>query len=497
MAGKRKLSENICGAAGFILLGAVFIIDLQTEVGITDGLLYTGVLFLFLAVSNLRVIALAGILAILLDITGFLISPREPSQHLQDVSIINHAFSVGILVVCALLILRFRMSVTVLRSKMQELKDFKYALDEAAVVAITDKQGTLLKINDKFCEISKYTREELLGRKHTVVNCGEHAERFIQQLDKAVDEKRPLKGEFVNRAKDGSYYWVDTTVVPFINEDGEVYQYVAIGTDVTVRKQIEEQVIRQKQELEKFLYISSHDLQEPLRKIQSFISLIMEKEEYHLPNAVQQYLKKVSEAAKNIRSLIRGLVTYADFNKSVYELEPTDLAEITEKVKAELHDVIEEKHATVQYFGNCRPTVNHFQFYQLILNLVSNALKFSHPKIPPRIIIKCRVEKGQGLPDNQLSPDLNYCHITVQDNGIGFAAKDKDKIFQIFSTLHAKEKYAGTGMGLAIVKRIVDNHKGIIVASGELKKGATFDIYIPAPEMAAVKQVNKLTRLTG
>ena len=113
-------------------------------------------------------------------------------------------------------------------------------------------------------------------------------------------------------------------------------------------------------------------------------------------------------------------------------------------------------------------------------NLISNALKFSRTDVPSHIIIHSRVVDGGGLNNEKLSAKKNYCHITVQDNGVGFEPHFSERIFEVFQKLHSKEVYSGTGIGLAIVKKIVENHKGIIVATSELNKGATFDIYIPA-----------------
>jgi two-component system CheB/CheR fusion protein len=113
-------------------------------------------------------------------------------------------------------------------------------------------------------------------------------------------------------------------------------------------------------------------------------------------------------------------------------------------------------------------------------NLVSNALKFSNPDIPSHIIIKSSMVKGSELDSQHFSPEKNYCHITVKDNGIGFESHFNERIFGVFQKLHSKEVYEGTGIGLAIVKKIVENHKGLITATSELNKGATFDIYIPA-----------------
>jgi len=128
----------------------------------------------------------------------------------------------------------------------------------------------------------------------------------------------------------------------------------------------------------------------------------------------------------------------------------------------------------------CPANIIAFQFRQLMHNLIGNALKYSKPKHPPHIIIKSRIVKGSKLNNKKLSPDKNYCHITVQDNGIGFEPQFSERIFEVFQKLHGKEEYEGTGIGLAIVKKIVENHNGIITTTSKLNKGATFDIYIPS-----------------
>jgi len=244
-------------------------------------------------------------------------------------------------------------------------------------------------------------------------------------------------------------------------------------------KRAEELSIANK-ELLAFTYISSHDLQEPLRKIQTFVSIILAKENESLSESGKYNFQRIQLAAGRMQLLIDDLLAFSRISTTELKFEKTELNVIIDDVKAELKDTIQEKHATIESCEFCTANIIPFQFRQLMYNLISNALKFSNPEIPSHIIIKSSIEKGNTLNNEKLSPDKNYCHIIVKDNGIGFEPHFSERIFGVFQKLHTKEAYAGTGIGLAIVKKIVENHNGIITATSELKKGATFDIYIPA-----------------
>ncbi len=239
------------------------------------------------------------------------------------------------------------------------------------------------------------------------------------------------------------------------------------------------ELISANKELLAFTYISSHDLQEPLRKIQTFVTILLENEANNLSESGKHHFQRMQLAAGRMQQLIDDLLSFSRISTTELQFEKTDLNIIIDEVKNELRDTINENHAIIETIGMCSANIIAFQFRQLIYNLISNALKFSKPDIPSHIIIQSRIVRGSQLFNTKLSHDRNYCHIMIRDNGIGFEPHFNERIFEVFQKLHGKESYAGTGIGLAIVKKIVENHNGLIMATSELNQGAQFDIFIP------------------
>ncbi|MES2395586.1 MAG: response regulator [Bacteroidota bacterium] len=244
-------------------------------------------------------------------------------------------------------------------------------------------------------------------------------------------------------------------------------------------KQAAELIIANK-DLTTFTYVSSHDLQEPLRKIQNFVSLIFEDEVKNLSDNGKGYFKRMQETAKGMQALIEDLLTYSRTKTTECDFEKTDLQLILNETKSNFEEVILEKKAIIEVINLSEVNIIPLQFRQLVQNLIGNSLKFSKPDLSPHITIECKIEKGSRLTIEKVSPEINYCQIIFTDNGIGFDPQYQDRIFEVFQRLHSKEQYKGTGIGLAICKRIVENHKGFITATGKLNEGARFDIYIPA-----------------
>lgn len=229
-------------------------------------------------------------------------------------------------------------------------------------------------------------------------------------------------------------------------------------------------------ELEAFTYISSHHLQEPLRKIQVFSNRITTDEHQNLTERGKFYFDRIEVSAFHMQALINDLLTYSRTSVTEKKFENVNLNDIINKVLEDLKKEITAKKAIIEISGNCSAFIIPTQFHQLICNLVSNSLKFSTEEKAPHITIETLYTKPKTK--KKKSSD-NYCHIIITDNGIGFDPQFESRVFEMFQQLNNKSDYKGTGIGLAIAKKIVENHNGIITATGKLHQGAKFDIYIP------------------
>jgi two-component system CheB/CheR fusion protein len=241
------------------------------------------------------------------------------------------------------------------------------------------------------------------------------------------------------------------------------------------------ELIKINKELEAFTYVSSHDLQEPLRKIQTFADRILEKEHGHLSDSGKDYFRRMQSAAIRMQSLIEDLLAFTRISTAERKFGFVEINSVLTDLKAEFREVIEEKNALIESHDLGSVWVIPFQFRQLLYNLLGNALKFSKPGIPPHIIIKYNIVDGSTLLTPHANKKSNYYNISIEDHGIGFEPEYQHKIFEVFQKLHGKEQYPGTGIGLAIVKKIIENHNGLILANGKLNNGAIFDVYLPFP----------------
>jgi len=350
------------------------------------------------------------------------------------------------------------------------------------------EEGMVVYSNDYFLRLLDLSYDQLVGKFIFDFVHDDSKEIFKKMFQDSLQGKSKGEIVMVSDGKEVPVYVSLTSLQPKLATVG------IIISDLTAKKRNENIILEYQKDLEKknmelmksnaelasFAYIASHDLQEPLRKIQAFIGRILEKEDSQLSESGKDYFSRVQSAAVRMQSLIDDLLAYSRTNTSERIFEISDLGKIIHEVKDVMKEDIDQKKATLEIKVNCHVEVIPFQFRQMMINIITNSLKFSRPGFPPEIRIVSDVAKGNELSSEKLSPDKKYCHLMISDNGIGFEQKYGDKIFELFQRLHGKNDYPGTGIGLAIVKRIVENHNGFIDVNAAPNKGAIFHIYIPA-----------------
>ncbi len=323
----------------------------------------------------------------------------------------------------------------------------------------------------------------------------ENTKRWIQ----SITSGEPFLFEHRFQRHDGEYRWQLSRAKPQRDSEGNIQMWVGTSTDIHDRKlftdeleekvsqrtrelnQLNEVLAKSNMELEQFAYVASHDLQEPLRKIQTFAARLMELESLNLSDTGKDYLRRMQSASARMKQLIVDLLTYSRTETTERNFQLVDITTILQTVLEQLRETIEQKHAIIEWTQLPTMRVIPYQFEQLLTNIISNALKFSRQDVAPTISISADIIAG-----NKLGSPANfkkkYNRIIVKDNGIGFDPQFKDRIFQVFQRLHGKDEYAGTGIGLSIVKKIVENHNGIITTESEVNEGAKFVIMIPVVE---------------
>ena len=313
---------------------------------------------------------------------------------------------------------------------------------------------------------------------------------ILQRAIARVLQGDDLEIEYRRYDKAGREIFIHTIGRIIRNEAGEPIGVFGIDLNITKRKHQENELRRlndvlelknreleqRNAELNSFSYVASHDLQEPLRKIQSFNSLILERESDCLTESAKDYFGRSMAAAGRMQELIKDLIDYSRVNAANWTFESIDLNRLLNEVKHDLNELITGKEAVIHTSTLPTTPVIEFMFRQLLQNLISNSLKYHRPGVSPVIRVNYqRIEPDYATPK---SSDLMH-QLTVSDNGIGFDPAYSQRIFQLFQRLHGRSQYTGTGIGLAICHRIMQNHNGTILAEAVPNQGATFTMRWP------------------
>lgn len=299
---------------------------------------------------------------------------------------------------------------------------------------------------------------------------GQEVKAFVHRIYRADDHKLRYHSVSSKKIKDpavGEY-------MLFITRD--------ITEEYLDKQNIEEKNIlleANNKELQAFNYVASHDLQEPLRKIETFISRLYDKDNDHLSDSGKQYLERIQFSAGRMRKLIDDLLQFSRSTRADQKFEYTELDELMQNAIEELQTIIEEKNATINLEPLPMLKVIPFQIQQLFVNILGNSLKYSKEGVPPVIDLKVTELESDKEPLILKKSKKIYFKLEFTDNGIGFEQQYADKIFTLFNRLHDKDEFAGTGIGLAICKKIVENHNGYIYAEGTPGVGAKFTIFLP------------------
>lgn len=358
------------------------------------------------------------------------------------------------------------------RRMIEEIEDY--------AIILLSPEGIVQNWNIGAQKIKGYPADEIIGKNFRIFYTPNDQASGLPEtlLSHAATEGRAAF-EGWRKRKDGSVFWGNIVITALHDDDGKIIGFTKVTRDLTEKKLSEDkireyaaQLEKRNKDLEEFTYIASHDLKEPLRKIIAFGDLLSMSHQASADPRANEYIARMQDAANRMMILIDDLLQLSRVGSDGQEFKPTNLNEIVDRVIQDLEPAIVEKHASIQVDSLPVVTAKPLQMQQLFQNLIANAIKFND-KPSPHISIT-----STPLPEGDYAGE--YHRILVKDNGIGFDAEDRIRIFEAFHRLHGRSAYSGSGIGLAICKKIVELHHGSIEAVGEKGEGATFIIELPA-----------------
>ncbi len=384
-----------------------------------------------------------------------------------------------------------------LHRTLKELSDIKHAIDESAIVAITDKHGIITYVNDTFCRISKYSREELIGKTHRLINSNYHPSGFFEKMWRDINQGKIWRGEVRNQAKDGTIYWVDTTIVPFLDDQGQPYQYIAIRSEITNRKRVEAEIRQLNEEMEQRIYLRTAELEQANLKLSETLAQLQESEklrtafvsalthDLRTPLVAQQRAleilqsnhdklpEKLAVLVQRLEGSNTGLLEMVNLLLETYQYEAgqinllwseVDLVNLVQDCFESVSTLAEVKQIKlINDLPQTLPTVagDAYHLKRVVMNLLGNALE----NIGPGSSIMIKAQEAQ-----------DEVQLLVQDNGPGIDPEMLPHLFKRYYIGDQTRKKIGTGLGLYICKMIMTQHEGTIEADSVLGQGTCFKL---------------------
>ena len=452
-------------AGAIAATAGIFIVDLQLPLAFSVGILYVLVIVLGLWTTWQAYPMVAAAVATALLIVDVIVGwfPTPPAF-----IFVNRPLMVLVFIATATLVTRFRQLERQSTANVQQLADVKRAIDHAAIVATTDVIGRITYANDKFCEISKYSREELLGQDHRIVNSGYHPNAFIRDLWRTIAGGRVWHGEIRNRAKDGSFYWVDTTIVPFLDAHGKPYQYIAIRADVTARKAAEERLAQQAAlaRVGQMAAVVAHEVRNPLAGIKGAVQVLMSRRQP--ADAELPVMRDVVARIDALGNLIDDLMIFARPRPP----QPTTFAlrPLLQEAIAMLRRDPAGAFLEVTMDGpDVTLTADADLIRATVLNLLLNVAQTMGVNGQIAVAIAQRDER---------------CVLEIRDSGLGILPEIRERVFEPFFTTKAR----GGGLGLPIARRTAELHGGTLTLTAPATGGTIFTLTIPLHALASVDE---------
>lgn len=381
-----------------------------------------------------------------------------------------------------------------LKQSFQEVKNIQKVFNEHNLVSSTDIKGNITYVNDKFCEVSGYTAEELLGQNHRIIKSDEHSPEFYKKLWKTVANGKVWKGTVKNLKKDGGYYWVEATIAPMFDHHGHITHYVSARTDITHQKDMEQHANDLRKEAEKlaktktmFLANMSHEIRTPLNGIQGSIDILLDTE---LDKEQKELALMVHHSTKSLNVIVNDILDFSKLEAQKVKIDNIvlDYNYIVDDVISLFKDqALKNGIQLVKEFPEEYPKTlmgDPTRLRQILTNVVSNAVKFTHSgEVKIKVEFKpCRYNK--------------FCvDTTVQDTGIGMSEEQLEKLFEVFDQADntTTRLYGGTGLGASICKKLIELLDGKLEVKSKLNEGTTFNYQIPF-EFSEKKFLNEKTR---